>query len=105
MRIGAVFPTLEVADPGAVRDYAQSAEDLGYAHLTAWDHVAGADLTDRRDWVGPDTLQNIHEPLVLFGYLAAATRLVELVTGVLALPQRQTVLVAKQAAEIDAESS
>jgi alkanesulfonate monooxygenase SsuD/methylene tetrahydromethanopterin reductase-like flavin-dependent oxidoreductase (luciferase family) len=51
--------------------------------------------------VGPDTLQNIHEPLVLFGHLAAATQHLELVTGVLALPQRQTVLVAKQAAEID----
>jgi probable F420-dependent oxidoreductase len=101
MRIGVVFPTLEVTDPCAVRDYAQAAEDLGYAHVSAWDHVVGADGTSRRDWIGPDTLQSIHEPLVLFGYLAAATQRVELVTGVLALPQRQTVLVAKQAAEID----
>jgi probable F420-dependent oxidoreductase len=101
MRIGVVFPTLEVTDPGAVRDYAQAAEDLGYAHLSAWEHVVGVDLTNRPDWVGPATLQPIHEPLVLFGYLAAVTHRVELVTGVLALPQRQTVLVAKQAAEID----
>lgn len=101
MRIGVVFPTLEVADAGAVRDYAQAAEDLGYAHLSAWEHVVGVDLTDRPDWVGPPTLQPIHEPLVLFGYVAAVTHRLELVTEVLALPQRQTVLVAKQAAEVD----
>jgi len=101
MRIGVVFPTLEIADPSAVRDYAQAAEDLGYAHLSAWEHVVGVDLTDRPDWVGPPTLQPIHEPLVLFGYVAAVTHRLELVTEVLALPQRQTVLVAKQAAEVD----
>lgn len=101
MRIGVVFPTLEVTDPGAIRDYAQAAEDLGYAHLSAWEHVVGADLRSRPDWTGPATLQAIHEPLVLFGYLAAVTQRLELVTGVLALPQRQTVLVAKQAAEVD----
>lgn len=101
MRIGVVFPTLEVTDPGAICDYAQAAEDLGYAHLSAWEHVVGADLRSRPDWTGPATLQAIHEPLVLFGYLAAVTQRLELVTGVLALPQRQTVLVAKQAAEVD----
>ena len=101
MRIGVVFPTLEVTDPGAIRDYAQAAEDLGYAHLRAWEHVVGADLRSRPDWTGPATLQAIHEPLVLFGYLAAVTQRLELVTGVLALAQRQTVLVAKQAAEVD----
>jgi probable F420-dependent oxidoreductase len=101
MRIGVLFPTLELGDPVAVRDYAQVVEDLGYTHLTAWDHVVGVDLTNRPDWVGPPTLQPMHEPLVLFGYLAAVTRRLELVTAVLALPQRQTVLVAKQAAEVD----
>jgi probable F420-dependent oxidoreductase len=101
MQIGVVFPTLEVTDPGAVRDYAQAVEGLGYAHLTAWEHVVGVDLTNRSGWMGPPTLVPIHEPLVLFGYLAAVTRRLELVTGVLALPQRQTVLVAKQAAEVD----
>jgi hypothetical protein len=83
MRIGVVFPTLEVTDPGAIRDYAQAAEDLGYAHLRAWEHVVGADLRSRPDWTGPATLQAIHEPLVLFGYLAAVTQRLELVTGVL----------------------
>jgi hypothetical protein len=101
MRIGVVFPTIEVTDPGAIRDYAQAAEDLGYAHLRAWEHVVGADLRSRPDWTGPATLQAIHEPLVLFGYLAAVTQRLELVTGVLALAQCQTVLVAKQAAEVD----
>jgi alkanesulfonate monooxygenase SsuD/methylene tetrahydromethanopterin reductase-like flavin-dependent oxidoreductase (luciferase family) len=65
---------------------------------------SGVDPTIRPDWVGPPTLQPIHEPLVLFGYLAALTRRLELVTGVLALPQRPTVVVAKQAAEVDALS-
>lgn len=58
-------------DPGAVRDYAQAAEDLGYVHLSGWEHVVGVDLPDRPDWVGPPTRQPIHEPLVLFGYVAA----------------------------------
>jgi probable F420-dependent oxidoreductase len=103
MRIGVVFPQNEIsADPAVVRDYAQAAEDLGYAHLLAYDHVVGADLTNRPGWTGPYSLSSLfHEPLVLYGYLAAVTRRLELVTGILILPQRQTVLVAKQAAEVD----
>ena len=103
MRIGVVFPQTEItADPVAVRDYAQAAEDLGYAHLLTYDHVIGADTANRPDWRGPYSLHSLfHEPFVLFGYLAAFTRRLELVTGILILPQRQTVLVAKQAAEVD----
>ncbi len=102
MRIGVTFPQAEItADPLAVRDYAQAAEQLGYTHLLGYDHVVGADITHRPDWRGPYTHHTLfHEPFVLFGYLAALTRL-ELVTGILILPQRQTVLVAKQAAEVD----
>ena len=102
MRIGVTFPQAEItADPLAVRDYAQAAEQLGYTHLLVYDHVVGADITHRPDWRGPYTHHTLfHEPFVLFGYLAALTRL-ELVTGILILPQRQTVLVAKQAAEVD----
>jgi probable F420-dependent oxidoreductase len=104
MRFGAVFPTLEIGnDAIAVRDYAQAAEALGYTRLTAWDHVLGADHADREPpLTGPFTQHHpFHEPLVLFGFLVAHTTRIELATGVLALPQRQAALVAKQAAEVD----
>lgn len=103
MQLGVVFPQTEIsADPGVVREYAQAAEDLGYTHLVTYDHVIGADLTNRPDWRGPYHLDTqFHEPFVLFGYLAALTTSLEFVTGVLILPQRQTVLVAKQAIEVD----
>jgi probable F420-dependent oxidoreductase len=102
MQIGVVFPQTEIgADVGAVRAYAQRVEQLGYRHLLAYDHVLGADPTVHADWQGPyDVETTFHEPLVLFGYLAALTSL-ELVTGIIILPQRQTALVAKQAAEVD----
>ncbi len=103
MRLGVVFPQTEISDdPGIVREYAQAAEDLGYTHLLTYDHVIGADLTERPNWRGPYTLDTqFHEPFVLFGYLAAITRALEFVTGVLILPQRQTVLVAKQSIEVN----
>lgn len=85
-----------------VRDYAQAAEELGYTHLLAYDHVVGADITHRPDWRAPYTSRTLfHEPFVLFGYLAGLTQRLEFVTGVIILSQRQTVLVAKQAAEVD----
>ncbi len=103
MKIGAVFPQTEIgADPGAVREFAQAAEELGYAHLLFYDHVLGADTRIRPDWQGPYSHEDtFHEPLVTFGYLAALTSRIELVTGVIILPQRQTALVAKQAAQAD----
>lgn len=103
MQIGAIFPQTEIgSDPAAVRDYAQAVEDLGYGHITAYDHVLGASTANRPDWRGSYTSAAMfHEIFVLFGYLAALTRRVELVSGVLILPQRQTALVAKQAAEVD----
>ncbi len=104
MRFGAVFPTCEIGDdPAAIRDYAQAAEELGFDHLVVYDHVLGA-VHEGRDpkLAGPYTERDaFHEPFVLFGFLAAATRRIELATGVLILPQRQTALVAKQAAEVD----
>jgi probable F420-dependent oxidoreductase len=103
MRVGVVFPQTELGgDPGAVRAYAQRVEELGYTHVLAYDHVVGADPTVHEGWNGPyDVHTTFHEPLVMFGYLAAITTSVELVTGVIILPQRQTALVAKQAAEVD----
>ena len=102
MQIGVVFPQTELGgDVRAVRDYAQGVEQLGYAHLLAYDHVVGADPAVHQGWAGPyDVRTTFHEPFVLFGYIAAVTSL-ELVTGIIILPQRQTVLVAKQAAEVD----
>jgi len=103
MRIGAVFPQTEIGTSApAIRDYAQAVEAMGYTHILAYDHVVGTSTATRRNWTGPYTSESLfHEVFVLFGYLAAATSAVELVTGVLILPQRQTVLVAKQAAEVD----
>ena len=102
MRIGVVFPQTELGgDVGAVRAYAERVEELGFAHLLAYDHVLGADPAAHAPWPGPyDVDTTFHEPLVMFGYLAAVTSL-ELVTGIIILPQRQTALVAKQAAEVD----
>ncbi len=102
MQIGVVFPQTEIEpDPGAVRAYAQAAEGLGFGHLIAYDHVLGADTAVHTDWAGPyDLHSTFHEPMVLFGFLAACTSL-ELATGILIAPQRQTALVAKQAAEVD----
>jgi probable F420-dependent oxidoreductase len=100
---GVVFPQTEIGpDPAAIRDYVQAAEDLGYSHLIVYDHVLGADAQAHLDWQGGYTSKDMfHEPFVLFGYLAAITTNLELVTAVLILGQRQTALVAKQAAEVD----
>jgi probable F420-dependent oxidoreductase len=102
MQTGVVLPQTELGgDPGAVRAYTAGVERLGYAHILAYDHVVGADPAVHVGWSGPyDIDTTFHEPLVLFGFLAAITHL-ELVTGIIILPQRQTVLVAKQAAEVD----
>jgi probable F420-dependent oxidoreductase len=102
MHIGAVFPQTEIgADVGAVRAYGEGVQELGFAHVLVYDHVVGADPDVHQGWRGPyDLHTTFHEPFVLFGYLAALTT-VELVTGIIILPQRQTALVAKQAAEVD----
>ena len=102
VNIGVVFPQTEIGpDRGAVRAYAERVEELGFTHILAYDHVLGADPAVHQPWTGPyDVDTTFHEPLVMFGYLAALVSL-ELVTGIIILPQRQTALVAKQAAEVD----
>jgi probable F420-dependent oxidoreductase len=107
MKFGVIFPQTEIgSDPAAVRDYAQAAESLGYEHLVVYDHVIGANPASRPGWTPPYThMDNFHEPFVLFGYLLGATQKIELATGIVILPQRQTVLVAKQAAEVDVLSN
>jgi probable F420-dependent oxidoreductase len=103
MNFGAVFPQTEIGDdPSVIRDFAQAAEALGYSHILAYDHVLGATHDREPRLTGPYTESTpFHEVFVLLGYLAAVTTRIGLVTGVVILPQRQTALVAKQAAEID----
>jgi len=103
MKVGVVFPQTEIGtDPGVVRDYIQTVEDLGYSHLIAYDHVLGAHTQFHQNWTGGYTSEHqFHEPFVTFGYIAAITKTLELVTAILILGQRQTALVAKQAAAVD----
>jgi probable F420-dependent oxidoreductase len=106
VQVGVTFPQSEIGtDPEVIRDYAQATEDLGYEHLLAYDHVLGADPSNREGWRGYTHRTMFHEPLTLFSFLAAITQRLELVSGVIVLPQRQTALVAKQAAEVDVLSN
>ena len=99
MHLGVTFPQTEIGtDPLAIRDYAQAASDLGYSHIVAGEHVLSPGYSHPKE-VAPYRA-TFHEPFALFGYLAALTPL-ELIPSVIILPQRQAVLVAKQAAEID----
>ena len=103
MNLGAVFPQTEIGhDAGAVREYAQAAEELGYSYILAYDHVIGANPASRPGWQGVyDVDSSFFEPFSLFSYIAGFTQKIRLVTGIIILPQRQTVLVAKQAATLD----
>lgn len=103
MKIGLVYPQIEFgSDPAAIRDYAQLAEELGFSHIEAYDHVLGANPDRLGGWQGPYTFRNIFmEPLTLFSYMAAFTERIQFATGIVILPQRQTVLFAKQAATLD----
>lgn len=107
MQIGFTLPQYEIgADPIAIRDLAQAGEELGYRHLVAYDHVLGAEPSAHPGVRFVYTSKNMfHEPFVLFGYLAGLTKKLDFLTGILILPQRQTALVAKQAAEVDVLSN
>jgi probable F420-dependent oxidoreductase len=107
MKIGVVFPQIEFKpDPIAVRDYAQAMEGLGFSHMHAYDHILGVNPDRPGGWTGPYTYINpFFEPFVLFSYLAGLTHKIEFDTGILILPQRQTALVAKQAATLDVLSN
>jgi len=103
MKIGVALPLIDIGgDPETVREFAQTAEDLGYDHLCATDHVLGVNVASRPDWGDRNTSADFfHDPFVLFGFLSACTRQIEFSTQVLILAQRQTVLVAKQGACLD----
>jgi probable F420-dependent oxidoreductase len=98
-----MLPQMEIGpDPAAIRDYVQAAEALGYSHLSVYEEVLGADAQHHQEFNETFNSKDLfHEPFVLFGFLASITSRLELVTSVVALPQRQTALVAKQAAEVD----
>ncbi len=103
MQTGLVYPQTEYpTDPSAVRDYAQTAEALGYSHILAYDHVLGANPDRPGGWTGPYTHRDpFMEPFLLFTYMAAVTTRLGFIPGILILPQRETALVAKQAATLD----
>jgi probable F420-dependent oxidoreductase len=103
MNIGFVYPQTEFGnDPPAIRDLAQTAEGLGFTHVLAYDHVLGVNPDRSEDWDGPYDFQTpFQSPLLLFSYMAAVTNQLGFLTGILILPQRQTALVAKQAATLD----
>jgi probable F420-dependent oxidoreductase len=102
MKIGAIFPhdTIE-PDAGAIRAYAEAVEQMGFNHIMSYDHVIGANRASRPDWNGYDLDSKFHEPIALLSFIAGIARRIGLCTGVMILPQRQTVLVAKQAATLD----
>ena len=102
MQIGVTLPQTEIGGSVAdLRTYAEGVEQLGYQHLVAYDHIVGADTTVHQGWSGPYTIDStFHEPMVMFGFLAGITKL-ELAPAIIIMPQRQTALVAKQAAELD----
>jgi probable F420-dependent oxidoreductase len=103
MQIGVIFPQVEFpAEPVAVRDYAQAVEELGFSHIVAYDHVLGVNPDRPGGWTGPYTHQSSFlEPFVLYSFMAAHTTRLGFLTGILILPQRQTAVVAKQAATLD----
>src|SRR5438128_6469794 len=103
MKLGVALPLVDIGgDPAVVRDFAQAAEALGYDHLMTPDHVLGVNVASRPDWGRRNTSKDLfHDPFVLFGFLAGCTGRIGFSTQVLILPQRQTALVAKQAASLD----
>jgi probable F420-dependent oxidoreductase len=103
MKLGITLPLIDIGgDPATVRDFAQAAEALGYDHLGAPDHVLGVNVASRPDWGQRNTSKDFfHDPFVMFGFLSACTTKIGFSTQVMILPQRQTALVAKQAACLD----
>lgn len=103
MKIGAVYPQIELkGDPVALDHIGRGVEELGYDHLSMYDHVVGAEHADRDPPLTGVYNQNdpFHDPFVAFAYLAGVTKTLEFTTSILILPQRQTALVAKQATDV-----
>jgi probable F420-dependent oxidoreductase len=107
MKFGVIYPQTEFgSDPEAIRDFAQVTEGLGYAHIAIYDHILGVNPDRPGGWQGQYTYQSAFmEPFVLYGFMASVTKQIILSTGIMILPQRQTALVAKQAATLDVLSN
>jgi len=104
MKLGVALPIVDIGgEPDAIRDFAQAAEAIGYQGIAAPDHVLGVNVASRPEWTQGRARSTdlYHDPFVLFGFLAGCTKIADFSTQVLILPQRQTVLVAKQAACLD----
>jgi probable F420-dependent oxidoreductase len=104
MKFGVVYPQTEAAgDPDDIRRFVRAAEDLGYDYLLVYDHVIKATHEGRTPKLaGPYTEHDsFHDPFTFFAFAAGLSPTLELVTGVLIAPQRQTALVARQAASLD----
>ena len=103
MDIGVIFPQVEYpSDPFQIRDYAQAVEDLGFSHISAYEHILGVNPDRPGGWGWPFTYQSAFlEPFTLFSFMAGVTSHIGFSTRILILPQRQTALVAKQAATLD----
>lgn len=107
MKIGVIFPQTEIGNnPEDIKLYGKTVESIGFSHILAYEHVVGANLKNRPDWSGVYNINNpFHEPFVLFSFLSSITNRIKFLTGVIILPQRQAVLVAKQAASLDVLSN
>ena len=102
MKLGITYPQTDIGgDPAVVREFAQTAEGLGYDHIGAADHVLGVNAASRPGWNRNTSADFFHDPFVLFTFMAAVTKKIGFSSQVMILPQRQTVLVAKQAANLD----
>src|SRR5580658_5452792 len=104
MKLGVALPIVDIGgQPAALRDFVQAAEAIGYHGIAAPDHVLGVNVASRPEWTQGRARSTdlYHDPFVLFGFLAGCTKIADFSTQVLILPQRQTVLVAKQAACLD----
>jgi alkanesulfonate monooxygenase SsuD/methylene tetrahydromethanopterin reductase-like flavin-dependent oxidoreductase (luciferase family) len=104
MKLGVALPIVDIGgEPAALREFAQAAEEIGYHGIAAADHVLGVNVASRPGWTEPRARSTdfYHDPFVLFGFLAGCTKIGDFSTQLLILPQRQTVLVAKQAACLD----
>ena len=108
MKLGVALPIVDIGgEPATLREFVQAAEEIGYHGIAAPDHVLGVNVASRPDWSQGRACSTdlYHDPFVLFGFLAGCTRIADFSTQVLILAQRQTVLVAKQAASLDAAAS
>tara|TARA_B100000676_G_C18048789_1_gene829718 strand:+ start:464 stop:1336 length:873 start_codon:yes stop_codon:yes gene_type:complete len=103
MQTGVVFPQTEATtNQLEIKEYALTAEELGYNHILAYDHILGANACSRPGWSGAyKHTDTFYEPLILFSFLSSITKTIEFASGIIILPQRQTALVAKQAATVD----